>query len=177
METERKWQLYAHLAGRDYPFMKLGPTIDSFGMLFRLYNHVPKPMEVLMNKKYCLVPLYQGDKRLIEGYSVFQSDVLPCWEDKENQGGGTLNCRTMFERKEDMEKAWLSMWLSLCNEDLPFVTGVRMLSKRCQRTLRVLSSKAEIWFSKSASEEIVSAIQKACQERLSLTFVWTPHKM
>lgn len=164
-----QWVWYAHaVAGGSYDDGTI--QLGEFGTLrefFQYVHHVPAPWDVFMGDRQLLV-----EKRPIGAYSIFRKGIRPAWEDVHNQRGGELCARAQLA-KEDMERLWPELCLSIVNGDVPEVTGFRIVHKKDRRNC--VSHKVEVWLT-SCDDDMVHKIRKLLSNLpVELSYDWFVH--
>lgn len=136
-ELCERWVVYAHFqcTPSDYStsYVALG-SFDSIGSFWGAFNALPNV------KLLCQGRVGLGGKS-VSAYSIFRSDIRPEWEDARNQFGGEWGCRESIDPSA-IEAVWRVLAVACVNEEIPGVTGMRIINKTNRmRTLH----KIEVW--------------------------------
>lgn len=140
-----RWTLYAHLQSVSSTYfnsyIELG-NIETVSDFWQYLNNI----ELRSLHSDCI--LY--DCKRIIAFSLFRGCILPEWEDPINANGSEWGCRDQMDAGT-FENMFNMLALSVVNEEMPNVIGVRCINK-CNKSRNLF--KIELWMCNSTDEEL-----------------------
>lgn len=151
---------------------------DSVQDFWSLWDHIPQPSELLMNKKM-ISDGPQEARHIVDAIMIFKDGVKPMWEDPKNQNGG------LFEYKfrhfmpgvchAQIDEFWNNLVIAVIGGSIDparMITGIRLVDKLSSKGSGFL--RIEVWFANFGDEtnrlNLKNAIEIAMSTRLDGTF-------
>ena len=135
------------------------------------WNYLPHavPSDLFYDLKSNQQPMVYPEQISVDAVSVFETGVIPAWEDPVNKTGCTVSVRRQVQ-PEKIKEVWDRLVMSIIGESLPFseqVVGCRVVSKQ-------KFTKFEVWLKLTCAQDdfqvIVSSVVDALNASVGEVF-------
>jgi len=143
-----------------------------------LWDHLPQPSELLMNKK--MISDGPETRHIVDAIMIFKDGVKPMWEDDRNQSGGLFEYKFKPQMQgichAQIDEFWNNVVVAIIGgaiDPTNMITGVRLVDKLSSRGAGFL--RFEVWFTNFADENnrinLKTSVETAMSTRLDGSFI------